>query len=370
MKELKISPNRAKAFTIDFLCALGMEKDNAIQAADAIIYADISGIRTHGLERLPSYYRSFQAGLINAKAKPHILQTNHCYVQVDACNTMGHSTAVFCMEKAIETAERTGIGIVLASNANHYGCAGYYALMPVKHHMIGITATNTRALVVPTNARQAFLGTNPIAFGMYAEPWPFLLDMATSVITGGKVELHGREQRPLEEGWAIDAKGRPEKAALQVSKNIQAGSGGILPLGGFGETWSGHKGYGLSVMVEILTSILAGSYTSDQIGSGFAEERISQIFVALDYSFLGEQSQVERRLSEYLKHLRELRPICEEKPVRTHGQKEFIMAEQCEATGILVSDRTREQLLELSRSLNLHDAEDQLASINTSNFAQ
>ena len=362
---MRVSPTGAKAFTTDFLCAFGMEKDDAVRAADAIIYADVSGIRTHGLERLPSYYKFFQDGLIDATAKPQILQAERCFLKVDACKTMGHSTAAFCMEKAIETAAQYGIGMVSVSNANHYGCAGYYALMPVSYHMIGISSTNTRSMVVPTNAERAFLGTNPIAFGMYAEPWPFLLDMATSVVTGGKVELYGRENRVLEDGWAIGMNGQPEREALQVVKNVQAGMGGILPLGGFGETWSGHKGYGLNVMVEILTSILAGSHTSDQIGSGLNEERVSQVFVALDYSFFGDRHEIEQHLSAYLSRLRSLKPIHEEEPVQTHGQKEFLLAERSRTEGILLSEKTREKLLDLASSLHLCDGEAQLASINT-----
>ena len=155
---------------------------------------------------------------------------------------------------------------MVVRNSNHYGIAGYYAMQALAHGCIGISLTNSYPFAVPTYGRQAILGTNPIAVAAPAgNRMPFVLDMATSVIPYGKIELHARAGKPLEPGWAVDADGLATTDPGKVSRNIGGGPqmGGLLPLGGAGKLLGGHKGYGLMVLVDVLCGVLPGSLYAD-----------------------------------------------------------------------------------------------------------
>src|SRR5213592_123035 len=154
------------------------------------------------------------------------------------------------MELAIRKAKETAVGIVSVSNSHHYGIAGYYSLMALEHDLIGVSMTNAAPLVVPTFGRAAVLGTNPISLTAPAsKEKPFVLDMATSVVPRGKLEVYDRLKKKMPLGWAVDATGKgtsdPHTVLEALSKRL---GGGILPLGGEGEEHSGHKGYGLALM--------------------------------------------------------------------------------------------------------------------------
>jgi LDH2 family malate/lactate/ureidoglycolate dehydrogenase len=162
------------------------------------------------------------------------------------------------MNLAIKKAKRTGVGFVTVRNSNHYGIAGYYSLMALKNNLIGISMTNSAPLAVPTFGRDSMIGTNPIS--VMAPARPFALDMATTVVPRGKLEVLNRLGKPLPLGWAVDERGIPTTDTARVLDNMtKAAGGGVLPLGGAGEDLSGHKGYGLSLMVDVLSGVLSGA---------------------------------------------------------------------------------------------------------------
>jgi LDH2 family malate/lactate/ureidoglycolate dehydrogenase len=173
------------------------------------------------------------------------------------------------MEMAIQKAKTTGIGMVVVRNSNHYGIAGYYAKMACDQGLLGLSCTNTNAIMVPTYGRMAMLGTNPIAVAMPAEPYDFFFDAATTVVTRGKLEVYNKKGEPLHDGWALNKDGHPSNDAADVLDNIaDHNGGGIMPLGGSTEDTGSHKGYGWAMVCELFSSILAVGTTSDKTGKG------------------------------------------------------------------------------------------------------
>lgn len=221
------------------------------------------------------------------------------------------------MDLAMEKAKKFGIGMVAARGSNHYGICGYYTLMAIEQDLIGFTCTNTSPLMVPTRSMEAALGTNPFSLGMAAcDGDQFVLDMATTAVALGKIELAIRKGEDIPEGWALGSDGTVTRDA---KKAFEASS--LMPLGG-AEHNSGYKGYGLGLMVEILCGILTGSHFGPNIRSWKSGDRIAdlgQCFMAINPEAFACGSK--DRLTILLKQLRSL-PASGEKPVLIAGDPE------------------------------------------------
>lgn len=234
----------------------------------------------------------------------------------------------YCMELAIEKAKKFGIGMVAARGSNHYGICGYYTLMAMEQGLIGFTCTNTSPIMVPTCSMKAGLGTNPLSVGMAAcEGDEFILDMATTAVALGKIELAIRKNEDIPEGWALGSDGkvtRDAKKALEASL--------LMPLGG-AEHNSGYKGYGLSLMVEILCGILTGSNFGPNIRTWKSNDKVAdlgQCFMAINPEAFACGSK--ERLTTLLKQLRNL-PSSNEKPVLVAGDPERQHMKKVDAEG-------------------------------------
>jgi len=227
---------------------------DAAIVADVLVAADMRGIESHGTARLDSYYASrIRAGALDPKAEIRVVHESESSVVLDAGNGLGHPAGKRAMEMAIEKARNRGMAFGSVRNSNHYGIAGYYAMMALPHDMIGIASTNSVRYVAPTYGRDVMLGTNPLAFAIPANREPaFVLDFATSTVPRGKLEVYQRKGKQLNPGWAIDAQGNP------TTDPVVALKGALLPLGGFGIDNGGHKGYGLALLVDILCGVLSG----------------------------------------------------------------------------------------------------------------
>ncbi|MDR1948049.1 MAG: Ldh family oxidoreductase, partial [Spirochaetaceae bacterium] len=239
---------------------LGIPREEADDSARILVAADARGIPSHGVGRIRRYAAGIQAGLIRGNVRPTVLRETALSRILDAEGAMGLSLSKKSMEWVMATARERGIGVCSVRNSNHFGIAGYYTEMAAREDMIGIAMTNTAALGVPTFARDAAFGTNPIAF---AAPGLggrlFSLDMATTTVTRGHVEICEREGRKIPPGWAVGKNGRVTDDPLSLLEDmLYLRGGGLLPLGGEGAGSGGYKGYGLAVMVDILTALTSG----------------------------------------------------------------------------------------------------------------
>jgi L-2-hydroxycarboxylate dehydrogenase (NAD+) len=241
-------------FVTDALERAGVAHDHAAVVADVLVAADMRGIESHGVARLESYYVGrIRSGHLNPTPDYRIVRETETTVLYDADNGLGHPVAKMTMERVLEKAAQHGSAFGGVRNSNHFGIAGYYAMMALERDCIGMASTNSVKYGAPTHGRDVMLGTNPLAFAIPAGEEPaFVLDFATTTVPKGKLEVYKRKGKALLPGWAIDPAGNV------TNDPDEALRGALLPLGGFGTEGGGHKGYGLGLLVDILCGVLSG----------------------------------------------------------------------------------------------------------------
>ncbi len=243
-----------RQFTHDVFIAIGCSEEYAHLATDVLLKSDLRGIDSHGVARLSGYVRLWEKQRINATPNIRIVYETPTTATVDGDAGLGLVVAPFAMQVAIKKAQQYGSGWVSVCNSNHFGIAGYHALMAVEKDMIGFAMTNASPLVAPTFANERMLGTNPMCYAFPAGKYPpLIVDMATSAAANGKLEIAQRSGKPVPEGWIQDTTGQytTDPHALKTG-------GALLPLGSDREHGS-HKGFGLSATVDILSGVLSGA---------------------------------------------------------------------------------------------------------------
>ncbi len=244
-----------KKWTSDVFEKLGVPPQDAQMTTGALIHADLMGIDSHGLNRVTvqSYAGGLKNGSINAKAVPEIVHEATSTAVVDGQNGLGPVASTVAMDLAIAKAKVTGAGFVSIRGSNHYGAAGHYSMMALPHDMIGFSMTVGGLGVSVTGGRGRRIGINPLSVAAPAgDQMPFVLDIATSVVAAGKLELARMKQVEVPTGWIVDKDGQSTNDPNEFWKG-----GAILPLGG-GPSTGGYKGYGLSVMIDIRAGVLSG----------------------------------------------------------------------------------------------------------------
>ena len=297
---LAVPAHLLRAWTARLVEAVGTPPDIAADVAEVLVASDRRGIASHGTARLPNYVALIEAGVMDPAARPVVDAGKPALRRFDAGNGWGHHAGRVAVDAAIEAAEQLGTATSIVHNSNHYGIAGWYALRVASRGMIGISLSNTSPLVAPTRARTPLIGTNPIAIAAPAGRFgAFCLDMATSTIPRGRIEVAARRGELLPVGWAIDADGLP------ATTPAAALGGALHPLGGE-EATGGHKGYGLSLAVDLLTGVLGGaSFGPNIVGlfSTAAPSDLGQGFVVIDPGAIDNRADFERRLEGYLEQL-------------------------------------------------------------------
>ena len=249
-----ISYPRLYQFTTSVFIAIGCSNTDAATAAKVLLSADLRGIDSHGIARLTGYIRLWEARRINATPEIKTIHETPSTAVVDGGAGLGLVVAPHAMQIAINKAMHAGTGWVSVQNSNHFGIAGYHAMMALPHNMIGIAMTNASALVAPTFSSERMLGTNPIAVAIPAKKQPpFVADFATTTAANGKLELLQRKNEDTPEGWVQDKDGNPSTDA-----HILKHGGTLLPLGSDREH-SSHKGYALGSIVDIFSAVLSGA---------------------------------------------------------------------------------------------------------------
>jgi len=246
--------NYLREFAQNLFSKIGCSSTNAAIIADVLIRAELRGIPSHGLLRIPDYIMLYETGRINPAPRVNIVHETPSTAVVDGDKAFGMIAAKKSMQIAIEKASSVGTGWVSTRNSNHFGIAGYYAMMALEHDMIGIVMTNANPLVAPTFSVSKFLGTNPIAVAIPASKQPsFVADFATTPIARGKLEIFSKKGLSVPFGYVQDKEGNPVN-----DPDILKKGGAMLTLGGDYEHGS-HKGYCLSSIVDIFSAILSGA---------------------------------------------------------------------------------------------------------------
>ncbi|MDD4875987.1 MAG: Ldh family oxidoreductase [Dehalococcoidales bacterium] len=259
MAEIRtVNPEKLIVFSTKALMKMGVTEEDAKITARILVAADLRGIDSHGVAHLdPFYIKGLKTGRINAKPQIKMFSESPSTAIMDGDKGLGFVVGYKAMTEAIRRAQEVGSGFISVRNSTHYGAGAYYAMMALDHNMIGISLTQGGKGIVAPGSRGKGIGLNVISVAVPAkEEVPFVLDMATGVVAGGKLEIAKRLNRLIPEGWAVDEEGNP---ATEVDK----ATGGILPLGGTPQLGS-YKGFGLTVLVDIFCSVLSGGLSSPE----------------------------------------------------------------------------------------------------------
>ena len=331
----------------------GFNAEEAKIISNVLLMSDRIGIESHGMQRMYRYYKSIQKGMIKVESKGNVVFETPVSAVIDAEDGMGQVVGHKAMAMAIEKAKKSGIGMVTVRNSNHYGIAGYYAKLACDQGLIGLSCTNTNAIMVPTYGRTAMLGTNPIAVAMPAEPYDFFFDASTTVVTRGKLEVYNKKGEPLHDGWALDKNGHPSNDAADVLDNIAAhNGGGIMPLGGSTEDTGSHKGYGYAMLCELLSAGLSqGSPSNHTMENG--KGGICHFFLAMDPALFGDAEAIKAHFSHYLQELRESPKAAGQDRIYTHGEKEVAAVKKMMEEGIPVNDNTMVEVWDMCQYLKM-----------------
>ncbi len=296
---VRVAPDAMRATVTSLFAALGMSEADAAQSGDVLVYADTRGIDSHGVSNMtPRYVSWLKKGTINATPKTSVLRDTGPAVTIDGDRGLGLAVGPPAMDLAIERARAHGIGVVLVSNAGHYGAAAYHAQRALAHDMIGMSMTTGGVLVAPTHGAERLLGLNPIGIAAPAgKEVPFIFDASMSSVAGNKIALLNRVGGKVLPGWVARADGSPVMEEAPVPEGFM-----MLPLGGIREIGS-HKGFGLMMMVEVLTSLLAGGG-----GGPFRRGDSTHYFAAYNIDAFSEAATFKADMDASLRRLLDSRP--------------------------------------------------------------
>ena len=345
------------SFTQKVFETIGLSKEEAWQAADILMQAELRNISTHGLVRLPEYIRLWENKRITTTPEFKVVHESPSTALVDGGKGLGLVTAPKAMNLAIEKAKIAGTGWVSVRNSYHFGIAGYYAMKALEHDMIGICMTNANPLVAPTFAMQGMLGTNPIAVAIPAgEEPPFVADFATSPISRGKVDIYESQVQPVPEGILQDKEGVPT-----TDSSILRKGGALRTLGG-DTIHGGHKGFCLTAVVDILSAVLPGanfgptvvptlSYVKDKTGS--EDNGIGHFFGAMRIDAFQTADEFKKGMDAWIKTFRNAPAVDGQEHIVIPGDPERESETDKMANGIALSQKSLEGLVKVAEKLGV-----------------
>jgi ureidoglycolate dehydrogenase (NAD+) len=326
---------RLTAFAAACLQRLGLESADAELVAETLVAANLRGVDSHGVVRLPHYATRLRNGTVKPRPNITARRTAASAALVEGDAGMGQLVAVRAMQEAISLARETGVGAVVARNSSHCGACAYFVEMAVKEKMIGVALTHTDSIMVPPGMKRIFLGSNPIAFGAPGAREPVIIDMSTTHVAWGKVLVARQEGRPIPPDWGVDKDGKPSTDPQQVV--------GLAPTGG-------HKGYALAMMIEILCAQLAGVPFGRHVTKMYGEldkpRNLGHFMLALDVARFTDRKEFGDGIVRFLDEIRGEGALAP-------GDPERRSAEQRRREGIPLGDATAAELNALAAELGV-----------------
>jgi len=344
-------------FTFQVFNKIGCSREDAQTITDILMAAEKRGISSHGMIRVKDYVLMHEKGRININPEVHATRETPSTAVVDGDGAYGMVAAKKSMEIAVDKAKNAGTGWVTTNNSNHFGIAGYYAMMALEEDMIGIAMTNANSLVAPTHSKDKRLGTNPIAVTVPADKCPpYVADFATTPIARGKLGIKGKKGEKIEEGFVQDSEGRSS-----TNPDIIKEGGAILPLGG-DYLHGSHKGYCLNSIVDIFTAVFSGAnfgpfvppqvpflpLPDNQVGKG-----LGHFFGAMRIDAFEEKDEFKKRMDKWIETFRASESAEGQPKVLIPGDPEREMEEKTRKEGIDVLGPVKKDLKEIADKLNI-----------------
>ncbi|MBX0327735.1 Ldh family oxidoreductase [Oscillochloris sp. ZM17-4] len=342
---MRFAADELARLATDLLAALGVPADDAATAAAAVVQADLDGVDTHGMGRLPNYLLRLRRGIMNPAPQMAFVRRMGATAVLDADNGMGQVAAARAMREAVRLAGELGIGLVTVRGSGHFGATSYYTGIAIDAGMIGLALSNSPPAMAPHGGRAAFLGTNPIGVGVpVAGGDPIILDMATSAIARGQILKANRNGAPIPPGVAVDEAGATTTDAAAALR------GALLPM-------AGAKGFGLALAVEVLCALLAGAAASPEIPSYFDNfERpstIGHVMAAINIAAFVEPDAFAARAAGLIDGLHQVPPAIGSAGVRIPGERRSALRRQLLAGGVPLAPAAVAQLTQLAEELGV-----------------
>lgn len=325
--------------------ALGMERIEAQNFSQSLVYADMRGLHSHGLMRMPTYVERIQKKLIHVGIVPEIERDGGALLAIDGQNGMGACVAQRTMELCVERARETGVCVGAVRNCNHFGYSAYFTKYATECHMIGFAMANAFRSVAPFGGAQPMLGTNPLSVAIPVNgSEPFLLDMATSLVAQGKIILARQEGRQIPMGWGLNSSGEP---TTDPSAVLDGGS--LTPFGG-------AKGYGIALMIELLCVCLANSAKSTEMGSMYDFTRTQDtgfVLGAIDINHIMTPQEFECSAAQLLAEIKASPKSPQVSEIYIPGELEARRFQEALQIGVQLSEPIVQELTKIGKAYQL-----------------
>lgn len=360
-QSIRVPVNKLVEFMQVVLEAMGVPTEDAKIVSDVVITSDLWGIASHGIAHLKMYHERMKAGLQLPVTRWSVVKETPTTAVVDGGNGMGMVVGYNAMKIAIEKARLYGLGAVAVRSSSHYGVAGYYPRMALSEGMVGLSMTNAHPSIAPTFGVTPLLGTNPIAVAVPTdEPFPYLYDAATAVVTRGKIEVAARAGKPIPAGWVISHDGTPVTDTSTLIERMNKDQVALMPIGGIGELMGGHKGYGLATMVEIFSAAFQnGAYLSELHDTDAQGNphflRIGHFFLAINIENFIPLAEFKKITGSMMRELRGSQTAPDQPRIYTAGEKEHYNTLYVMEHGVEITPGVQKGLNILVKELNLPD---------------
>ncbi len=342
--ETRVGADELRCFCSQVLQRMGAPEDDAEGAADCLVEADMRGIAGHGTARLPIYVRHIRAGGCNPKPDIRTVRDFPAAALLDGDNGLGQVAGIRAMNLAVEKARGQGSATVAVRNSGGLGALAYFSLIAVKHDMIGFTTLSTTNIIAPPGSLIPTIGNSPMAFAIPAgKERPVVFDMALTVASAARCRTAAMEGRKIPFGWALDREGRPTDDPAVAYEGL------LLPMGGY-------KGYGMAVVMGLLTSVLSGGAIGDDI-IGIKEparpSRVSQLFMAINVASFGPVDEFKSRADEFIRQQKSAPAVPGHDPVRVPGEGSWATRDERLKNGIPMHHELLTQLQNVGKELGI-----------------
>lgn len=326
----------------------GMNRRDAALLADTLVYADLRGIHSHGVLRVPEYVRKLSGGGVDPAGRPSVVRERGACLVVDGGNSMGQIGMHFAMEAVIERARSHGLAAAGIRGSNHSGAMAYFASMALPHDMIGIATTNALPTMAPWGGTERILGINPLGIAIpTAEEAPIVYDAAFSGSSHGKIRIYQQKGLPLPDGWALDRRGQP------TNDPAAAIDGLLAPIGGF-------KGTGLAMIMGILSSMLSGAAYGTELGNmedGPQPGRDGHFVAALAVDAFEDVTRFKARVDGAIREIHGCQRAAGVERIYAPGEPEALRQATYAASGIPLNRVTVDELRDAAWAIGVQEVE-------------
>jgi len=342
----RIGERALKRFCIEILAKIEVPREDAVEIIDNLVEADLRGVSSHGVMRFPIYVGRLRAGVVNPRPKIRIVRETGNTAVVDGDNGMGQFVGMRAMQVAIDKGSSGNCSFVAVRNSNHFGAAAYYSSMAVAHEMIGLSFTiGGINHMTPWGGAEAILGNNPFSVALPAgEELPVVLDMACSVAARGKIMVAAKDHTPIPADWAVGPDGQPTTDPHEALKGF------VLPVGG-------PKGYALTLVIGLLSTMLSGAFFGSEVTHMYDDfehpQNIGHLFGVLPIASFESVQSYKARMDKAIREVRNVKRAPGVERIYLPGEREHLLAEEYHRSGIPMPPTVLAELRDLGRQFGL-----------------